>query len=416
MNEDKYIKRNYVLNVFDGAFYTFAMSFVSIGTIIPVLVKKIGGSNLAVGLIPVFWTLSFNFPQIFIANYVRINPYKKPLLLKTSLGQRIPWLLLGFICLLLINKVNSEITLIFFFACFLLAGIGGSLNLPGWFDLVAKLTPVRIRGRLFAARSIIGGILGVAAGYAVIVILDKVDYPLNYSLLFFIAFFIMMISYIMLVLLKEKVPNHPDHVMNTKDFFKQLPGILRAKKNFRNFLIADSLLTFSLMSGAFFTIHALEKFNLSDSHAGTFTIVMTLSAVAGNFLFGYLADHYGHRINLFLAALSTLIACILALVTNTYVIYLIVFIGSSFTTTLTQLSRLPIIAEICSEEDRPTYVALTNVVTSPFSLSGMIGGWLAADYGYNPVFIISGLFAFFSMLFYTFVVKEPRNLNPAISN
>lgn len=414
-NEDRYIKRNYLLNVFDGAFYTFAMSFVSIGTIIPVLVKKIGGSNLAVGLIPVFWTLTFNFPQIFIANYVRKNPYKKPLLLRTALGQRIPWLLMGLICVLFVDSIESNFALLLFFFCFILAGIAGSINLPGWFDLIAKLTPVRIRGRLFAARSIIGGILGSAAGVAVIFILDEVRYPLNFALLFFTAFSIMMISYILLLFLREEIPNHPDRVMNTRDFFRLLPSILKSKKNFRNFLIADSLLTFSLMSGAFFTIHALEKFSLADSFAGTFTIIMTVSTVGGNFLFGYLADRYGHSINLLLAAFSTLAACLLALFTDLYFIYLAVFVASSFTTTLIQLSRLPIVAEICSEEDRPTYVALTNVVTSPFSLSGIIGGWLAADYGYNPVFIISGFCALLSFLMYLFVVKEPRKLNPSLS-
>lgn len=403
-----------MLNIFDGALFTFAMSFVAIGTVIPVLIKKIGGSNLAVGLIPVFWTLSFNFPQIFIANYVRRNPFKKPLLLITSLGQRIPWLLMGFICLFLIGNVSNTLALYLFFTCFIIAGIGGSLNLPGWFDLIAKLTPVRIRGRLFASRSILGGILGVAAGYIIIIILDSVVYPLNFAILFFIAFFIMMISYLFLVLLKEDVPNHPKRIMKAQDFFKLLPGILKSETNFRNFLIADSLLTFSLMSSAFFTIHALEKFQLSDSYAGSFTAVMMMSAILGNFLFGYLADHYGHRINLFLAALSTFTACILAIWTNIYFIYLIVFIGSSFTTTLTQLSRLPIVAEICSEEDRPTYVALTNVVTSPFSLSGILGGWLAADYGYVPVFILSAIFALCSMVFYIYVVKEPRNLNTVI--
>jgi len=414
--ESKHIKWNYLLNIFDGALFTFALSFVSIGTIIPVIVKKIGGSNLAVGLIPVFWTLSFNFPQIFIANYVRINPFKKPLLLKTSLGQRLPWLFMGLICLFAIDNLNSSIALVLFFSCFILAGIAGSLNLPGWFDLLAKLTPVKIRGRLFAARSILGGILGAAGGYTVIIILDIFSYPVNFAVLFFIAFFFMMISYLFLLLLKEEQPNHPKTIMKTKEYFKLLPEILKHHTNFRNFLIADSLLTFSLMSGAFFTIHALEKFQLSDSYAGTFTVVMMLSAVFGNFLFGYLADHYGHRINLFLAAFSTFAACILALITDIYFIYLIVFIGSSFTVTLTQLSRLPIIAEICSEDDRPTYVALTNVITSPFSLSGVLGGWLAAEYGFNPVFLISALFALFSMLLYVFVVKEPRKLDPALSH
>ena len=40
---------------FGGAIFSLAMSFVSLQTVLPVFVKKIGGSNVAVGLIPVLW-------------------------------------------------------------------------------------------------------------------------------------------------------------------------------------------------------------------------------------------------------------------------------------------------------------------------------------------------------------------------
>jgi hypothetical protein len=89
-----------------------------------------------------------------MANYVRRLPYKKPLLLITALAQRLPWLLLGIFTMVFYKPDYPLVPGSGFFYFFILAAVCGSINLPGWFDLVAKVTPVRLRGRLFASRSL----------------------------------------------------------------------------------------------------------------------------------------------------------------------------------------------------------------------------------------------------------------------
>src|SRR5690606_13156781 len=124
-----------------------------------------------------------------------------------------------------------------------------------------------------------------------------------------------------------------------------------------------------------------------------FTIVIMLSMVVGTLIFGYLADRWGHRINLVLAAAWMIVACGAALLANSVEVYYVAFVASALTLGLRTISRLPIIAELCREEDRPTFVALTNVVTAPFVLAGVAGGWLANAHGYDAVFIGAGLIA-----------------------
>jgi MFS family permease len=411
---DPVVKHNFVVNTLDGAFYSFAMSFVSLSTVMPVFIKNIGGSNVAVGLIPVIWTLGFNFPQVLIANYVRQKKYKKPLLIITALGQRLPWLLLGLLCWFFFNKNNTDLQLILFFACLLLAAIAGSINLPGWFDLVAKITPITLRGRLFASRSIIGAIFGILGGWIVKIVLDHYSYPVNFSILLFLAFIIMMISYSLLFLIKEKESNASINTLQNKEFFKRIPSLIIHQKNYRNFLIADSLLISSLMADAFYALYAIKKFSLSDAYAGAFTIIMMISVIFGNILFGYIADKFGHRINLMMAAGTSFSACMISLIAPSPILFYFVFVFSAFTATLLQLSRLTIIAEICAEEDRPTYIAITNLLTSPFILSGILGGLIANSFGYNYVFILAAFLSLSSFLWYLKKVKEPRILNLAI--
>ncbi|MCF8260917.1 MAG: MFS transporter [Melioribacteraceae bacterium] len=384
------------------------MNFVALNTVIPVYVKKIGGTNLAVGLIPVVWVIGFHLPQIFTANYVRRQQSKKKVVMLTALMQRLPWLLLSILSFLIIYKIDANLGLIVFFLGFLLASVGGGMNLPAWFDLLTKITPTHIRGRLFAFRVTLGAVMGIFAGYAAKQVLDNIQYPANFSLLFGIAFLMMMISYLFLVLLKEEKVNTAAKSIHWKEFLKSLPHILKSQVNYRNYLIADVLMILAGMANAFYTVYAFEKFNLTSGYAGDFTIVMMIATVFASLVFGLLADRYGHRINLFFGALFTFIACILAIFIQTLELYYSVFVFSAMTIALIQVSRITIVAELSPQEETSTYVSLSNVITVPFVLSGIFAGWLADIYGYIPVFVIAGIFAALSAFWFLFIVKEPR--------
>ncbi|MFZ2324340.1 MAG: MFS transporter [Ignavibacteriaceae bacterium] len=407
---DAVVKRNFYLNLFDGAIFSFALSFVSLQTVFPILIKKVSGSDFAIGLIPVVYTAGFNFPQIFVANYVRKLPYKKPWMLKTALGQRLPWLLIAVLVLFFIEDMNPKLALVFILASLGLAAVGGSINLPGWFDLFSKITPVQLRGRLFAFRSVVGAIMGVVGGAVVVLVLKSFSYPQNFGVLFLFAFIMMMISYAFLSSVREDKPNPSNQLLGNKEFYKKLFTIVRNEKNFRNFLVSDALMMLANMSQAFFAVYAVEKFNLPDSYAGTFTMTMMASMILGSLYFGYIADRFGHKINLIWASIFVGLSCIVAIVSPSVEFYYLVFVGASLNIILLQISRLTIISEICFEDDRPTYVALTNVITAPFVLSGMFGGIIVDAFGFNTLFAMSAIFSFATFLWLMIKVAEPRRI------
>jgi MFS family permease len=414
---DTVVKRNFYLNIFDGAIFAFALSFVSLQTVFPVLVKRISGSDFAIGLIPVVWAAGFNFPQILVANHIRKLSYKKPWMLKTALAQRFPWLIIAILVLFFLEDLSPEIALICILASLGLAAVGGSINLPGWFDLFSKITPVQLRGRQFAYRSVLGAILGVFGGALVVVILDSFEYPKNFGILFLITFSTMMVSYVFLILLKEEKPNPSSQLLGHREFYKRLFTIVKEEKNFRNFLISDALMMLANMSHAFFAVYAIEKFALPDSYAGTFTMVMMASMIVGSLYFGYIADKHGHKINLLWASAFIGIACSIAVISPVVELYYLVFVGAALNIILLQVSRLTIVAEICSEDDRPTYVALANVITAPFILSGLFGGLIVSAFGFQTLFLMSVFFSILTFVWLTAKVIEPRqNFQPAQSN
>lgn len=405
------LRRNFRLNVIDGGVFALGMSLISHQTILPVFIKNIGGTNIAVGLIPVVWMLGFNFPQIFFAHLAQRVEYKKKLMLETGLIQRLPYLILAIVTFLVVADMSATQALFVFFFMFTIAALGGSVHLPVWFDIISKITPVTARGRLFAYRSIAGGILGVGGGWLAMVILRTITYPANFALLFILAFGIMMISFYVLTRLKEENPTKPSSTQHLLQNIRTIPAILKQNINFRNFLLADALIITASTANAFFTVHAFDMFHLDDSYAGLFTIVMMTSTILSSILLGSIADTFGHRLNLILAAAGTIIACTFALTAPNVYIYLIVFFISAFTINVTIISRLSIVVEMCTESERPTFIALTNMLTSPFVLSGIAAGWVANKYGYDFVFFASGFCAFIAAIWLVTKVKEPRRMN-----
>ncbi len=405
------LRRNFVLNIIDGGLFALGMSLISHQTILPVFVKNIGGTNIAVGMIPVLWMLGFHFPQIFFAHLAQRVSFKKKLMLETGFIQRIPYFILALFTFFIIADIPAAYALLVFFVMFTITAIGGSLHLPVWFDLVSKITPVTTRGRLFGYRAIVGGILGIGGGWLAMMILDAVTYPVNFALLFLLAFIIMMISFYVLTKLKEEQPTAPSAHQNLKQNIRNIPSILLHAHNFRNFLIADACIIIGSTANAFYTVHAFEKFSLADSYAGIFTMVMMVSTIISSFIIGLLADNFGHRINLIIASVATVIVCIFALTATSVYIYLVVFFISAFTINVTIISRLTLVVEMCNDSERPTFIALANMLTSPFVLSGILAGWFANRIGYDIIFYGAGLSAAIAALWLLLKVHEPRTID-----
>jgi MFS family permease len=400
------VRWNFVANVMDGALFSFALSFVSQHTILPVLVRTIGGGNVAVGLIPVLWAFGFNFPQLVVAGRARRDALQKPLLLKTAMVQRLPWLLLAVVCALVFGRGWAEISLLLFFTIFTLAAVGGSVNLPVWFDLVAKLTPVRIRGRLFGARTILGSLLGIAGGGISAFVLAAFPGPPGFALLFLLTFLVMMGSYLFLLTLKEEKASETTEMAGRGP--ARIRALLRAYPAFRGFLVADGLLIASGIGAAFYTLAAMQRFDLSPAYAGAWTMVMMGSSIGASVALGFAADRRGHKINLLTAAGATVLASVLALLASSVEMYALVFVFAAIALAGTQISRLPFLAEIAPERERPILVAMANMITAPCVLLGIAGGAIADMVGYGAVFAMAGVFATAAFVWIYTRVAEPR--------
>jgi len=103
---------NFAVNILDWVFFSMAMSFASVNTILPAFARHLTSSNFLIGLIPCLSTLGWLLPQILIANFVQKLKRKKDLIIFTGLGERIPWLFL-FLAVIFLSSPSLSLSIFF---------------------------------------------------------------------------------------------------------------------------------------------------------------------------------------------------------------------------------------------------------------------------------------------------------------
>ncbi|HTY11086.1 MAG TPA: MFS transporter [Bacteroidota bacterium] len=403
------LRSNLRAHIADGALYGLALSFISYNTILPVFVQQVGGSVVAIGSVPVLWTIGMNFPQAIVVRFTDPVRQVKPRVLGFGLLARHFFLAVGLFTFLFVKSLPVSTSVPLLLTLIFLTAVAGSFGGPSWFHLYTMTTPMKLRGRLLAIRQVLSSSLGIVGGSLVTFILSTVAFPGNFGLLFFIAYLFSMGSYLYL---RKLIEPPSDSVYPVNEYpssgLKDMERILKGNKNFRNFLIADAFTLMSMSAAAFYAVYAIEKFDVSASYAGTFTAIVMAGMLAGNSVFGYLADALGHKVTLIALALSSAAASLIAVIAGNILVYGFAFFFMSWTVSLQVISRLSFVVELCPENERPTYVALTNTITAPTAAVGILFGWIARVDGFPVMFDAAAFTGLAAAAWLHFYVHDPR--------
>jgi len=407
-------RKNFWLNVIDGSLFLMAIAIIPWETILPAYVKRYTSNEYIISFIPAIRIIGMTLPQIFGARMIERLRYRKPVMLLTGLGQRVPWLFLGFFLLLMSSFKTSMFPLIIFFTFYTIFTISTGINMPIWLDVVAKVTPVNARGKLFAYRNFLGGVLGLVGAKISEIVLKKYEFPISYSILFLLFFILTSLSLWSLLFLKEPPSLKVRKRRKFKNYIKAVTKLIRTDKNYLNYIIASLLLSFTMVSGGiatFYTIYGVDKFNLhnKDYIFAQIKWYMVLANLVTIFFFGYLADKKGHKINLVLSSIFMIISTSFMLLTKGLFLYFASYVLYGMALATLSISSLNITLEFGKEEDRPIYISIKNTLIAPISfLMPFLASFLVRHFGYLFLFYLTILANILYLFFIIFFVKEPR--------
>ncbi|OGS22268.1 MAG: hypothetical protein A2252_06820 [Elusimicrobia bacterium RIFOXYA2_FULL_39_19] len=408
----KNLKWNMSMHMLDGIFFEIGMYFANTATVLPAFVAMLNSSPILIGLISSIRTVGWLFPQLFSAYFVEGLEFRKMVMFKIGLGQRLPWFFI-FLFTMLFAKTNPEIVLIAFFVFFAVAMFSGGLNMPVWLDFVANTVPTEWRGRLFGIRSTIGGFLGIVVGLVVGYILEKFTFPDNFSICFFTYFIFATISIIFVMLVREPQQEKIRKHFSIAKYFNSVKGIIRNNRNYVNFIVGRILLTFISMAVAFYTLYGIKNLGAGGKEIGAFMVSSLLGSSLSYFFWGYLGDHKGHMLVIKWSSLVGIAAVFLAGMADTlYCLYAVFFLDGVYMAGQL-ISGFNLVMEFSSPEERPTYIGLTNTLIAPFGTAvPVLAGLLLARniFSYSSIFVFSGIISLLGLLILTFMVVEPRHL------
>ena len=406
----KNVNWNFSVNVLDNMFFALAISLVSRETIMPLLVGRLTDSTIAIGLIPAIFSLSFLLPQLFVANHAERMKRKLPfVLLLSGLLQRLPYPVIG-LALLLFAIDAPGLALAIFFIGIATAAFGGGVVTPAWFTMIGKVVPVRRRGIFFGLADGGGMFMGLVGAYFVALILEHVDFPGNFSLLFLAAGVPLAISWIWLALTREPASEDTKPAIPLSHYFKQLPGVLRRHANYRHFLISYALLHLSMMAVSFYIVFADTTYALSGTDIGLLNAVFIGTQAVMRLVFGWLGDRWGHKRNLALSAASMILAAAFALNSGSMIGLLPAFVFLACAIAADGVSNFNIVLEFADPADQPTFIGLTNTIIAPVTFVGpILGGWIAATFSLDMLFAVSLVCGIIGGMLLLLWVREPRN-------
>jgi MFS family permease len=411
-NYEQYIARNerwnFTVNLIDSALFVFGLSLVARDTVLPMLINKLTPSPLAVGAANALYNIGLYLPQLLGAGLSQRLARKKPYVTTIGLfGERIPYLLSA-IAVFLLAENHPILTLVIIIACMFMASASAGLGIPAWYDMIAKIIPVRRRGLFAGLGNGIGAFMGLLGAGALAFTLERFSYPNNFGVLYLMAFVAMFLSWSGQMLTREPANPNPTKHTPLREYLRQLPSVLRNDKPFVRYLITIMLVRFGTMASGFLTLYGIATFGISENDLGPLTAILIGSQAVVTPICGWLGDRYGHKVPLTIGAfVFTLVP--LAALYGTWISLLLAFLLLGIFISTDASSSLTVIPEFCDEHMRGTYIGLANTLLVPVITLSPIIGALLAKWGYEPLFMISAGLSLIGALLMLFWVRDPRH-------
>jgi MFS family permease len=404
----KNLKFNVIVNLLDGAFFGLGWGFGSIGTIIPLFVSRLTDSAVLIGLIPAIHAVTWQFPQLFMANPVsRLRRYR-PMVMWLTIHERIPYL--GFAAVAFFaGMLGNRIALVLSFALLVWQGLGAGFTANAWQSMIAKIIPGEARGTFFGAQASVANILMSFAAVAAGFILEKVAAPLNFTWCFLLVMTGLIPSFVFLGMTREPLDTEKVIPERTPSIWKGAGDILRKDRNFVTFLAIRLLSQFATMGFAFYILYGLRRFNMDTVTAGFLTASVTITQTIANPAMGWLGDRIGHRAMLILGSFAVTISAAIAWAAPNIGWMYPAFILSSLANVAYWTNTMVLSTQFGSEETRPVYIGLTNTLVAPATfLAPLVGGWIVDAASFQATFMVSIIGGLVIAVLLFWLMRDPR--------
>jgi MFS family permease len=377
--EQRHVRRNLIFLTGDFVSFSIGLAFFDPLVIVPAFVQALGGPELVIGALAAVRTIMVTLPQILAATLLAALPRKKPLLIWSSVGGRLPVLALALATFWAGQQHPGWVLLILGLAVLLFFTSEG-LNSISWPDMVGKVLPAGIRGRFLGVGQLLSSGGALLAGYAMrrILLSESLIFPNNWGLIFACAFAGLIGSVVFIGMIREAPGATVTLIVDVRKHIGLLAGYLRSDARLRRVVLVQLLLYSASAVFPFIVIRAQELILDGNEILGGLVIAQNLGGMVAALACGYLVDRVGSYAAIRIGAIAECVALGLVLlaplVSHPYLVYLAAFFPLGLFTGSSWWVFTTYLMDIATEEQRASYLAASGILTSPsFVVSLLVG-------------------------------------------
>lgn len=401
-------KRNYILGIINGTMFRGSRIFIDEDTIIPLFIATLTQSKFLVGLAVGLRLSGWYFPQLFMANHVGAKERKNPTYIAWG-GVRIASILAIVLSVYFVGAGNSGLLLVLFMVFWGMLYLSAGMTGVSFVEVVAKTIPVQKLGSFYGYRLFFAGVVSLGSGFAITRIQAAYAYPMDFTVIFFIAFFMIaggITSWSLAAEQRDKVlrPKKP-----IREHLSESAGIFKGDSQFRA-LLGFKVAFYLWNAGVpFFILFAAEQFDSVAGYKGHFAMIKVIGLSLSNIVWARMSNsaRWGGSRGILtwvsaLAIVLPLAVMLLGLRITTAAALPLLF-GVFFFIGVVQsgmiLGYMNALIRISPAERRPLYVGLMNTLLGPMILGlALAGGGIVEFISYTPMFAISSAAALLALL------------------
>ncbi|MFB3880645.1 MAG: MFS transporter [Armatimonadota bacterium] len=413
---------NFVVITLDAAFFFAGLAFIDPMVVLPILVDKIAGSQVLVGLMSAIQRAGWIIPQLLATSFVLHHRRKKPFVMWPVVLSRLPFIGLAVAFCLPGAGAHVKALLLLLIGIYTVFFFGDGLVGVPWHDIIARTIPPKLRGRFFGSINFFGGVLIIIAGQIVKRVLadPSLPFPENYGRLFIFLCVCMALSTFSLALMKEPKGSALEERQSFLRIVRSIPSVLRQYRPLRRVIIAENIMGVTGLALPFYALYAHKRLHVPDPYGGMFIQVGIVGLMAASVLWAFLNDRHGPRTVLRGVAFLGLGTPVAALAIPSLLrafgaqehmphAYSLVFLLSNAAGSGVWMGVTNYVFEIAPDEIRPLFLGLSQTLAAPIVLMPLFGGVLLRFIPYEVLFIIVGVGALASAI-YISTLERPLRL------
>ncbi len=370
----KYVPRNFFLQIFSNMFIQLGDTLSNPKTVLTWLMSYVSAPVYLISLIVPLRESGSMVPQVFFAPFIRKRSIRKWLWI---IGALLQFLAIGAIGIIALN-FKGVIAGWLIATAVVLFSLSRSISSLSSKDIIGKTIPKTRRGRMKGYAVSVSGVLVLAAGLFMLYRSEKGANINFYTNIIFFASATWLVAAVIYSGIKEFSSQIKEESSDKNSIFASF-GLLKTDKQFRDFIIARTLLLCTALSAPFYVVLAQNYVGKEAYLLGLFIIAKGVASTVSSPIWGKYADKSSKNI----MAVAVLIASVLGififftisyfpLLRSAKWLYPVVLFILGIAHQGVRLGRKTYVIDMGTGNERTSYVSVSNTVIGIILL--MVGG------------------------------------------